>query len=79
MVQFFLNILYLNCTKLIIQFCIKLTFSIFVLNCMFFFLFQSMKEEKSTSLQILESINNKKPKFNLEKAANKAIHAEEVQ
>lgn len=40
---------------------------------------QSMKDEKSSSLQILESINNKKPKFNLEKAANKAIHAEEVE
>lgn len=38
-----------------------------------------MKEEKITSLQILETINNKKPKFNLEKAANNAIHAEEVQ
>jgi len=40
---------------------------------------KSMKEEKTSSLQILESINNKKPKFNLEKAANKAIHAEEMQ
>lgn len=38
-----------------------------------------MKEEKSASLQILESINNKKPKFNLEKAANRAIHAENVE
>lgn len=43
------------------------------------FFLQSMKDEKSSSLQILESINNKKPKFNLEKAANKAIHAEEVE
>lgn len=46
---------------------------------MCYYFFQSMKEEKTSSLKILDSINNKKPKFNLEKAANKAIHAEEVE
>ncbi|XP_050523562.1 ribosome biogenesis regulatory protein homolog [Daktulosphaira vitifoliae] len=40
---------------------------------------KSMNEEKQNSLQILETINNKKPKFNLEKAANKAIYEEETQ